>query len=64
MKEETTMNRVIRFRAWQGGQMIYQNAALKSLARFFRVIEYDNHEPVNIMQFTGLTEPSYMVALP
>ncbi|MDX1428508.1 MAG: YopX family protein, partial [Salegentibacter mishustinae] len=41
--------RIIKFRAWDDGKMVYQTGALVDLRRFFRVIRED----AILMQFTG-----------
>lgn len=46
------MNRDIKFRAWDGVEMVYQTNALSDIQRFFRVIRED----AVVMQFTGLKD--------
>jgi uncharacterized phage protein (TIGR01671 family) len=46
------MARELKFRAWDGTQMVYQTNALSDIQRFFRVIRED----AIVMQFTGLLD--------
>jgi uncharacterized phage protein (TIGR01671 family) len=46
------MQRQIKFRAWQDGEMVYPTGALSNIHRFFRVIR----ENAIKMQYTGLKD--------
>lgn len=48
-------NRVIKFRAWDGGRMLYSDF-YHSLAEYFGDVDYEARNPEKeiVMQFTGL----------